>query len=658
MRIRMLIIFMISLVSLSSFAGQSFPKISKSEIKNLSYNKLQILRNSLVTFNKSFDDQIKLKHEYSYIKFLINSAYAAESNMCFFGGWPSRKVGKYCQAPWKHRGDKEINEMDLYSKNITCGSNSKFRCNPVLFGSDAKSDKGICIDTGGTYKNLTDKCEEQSRQNIDGLIEDYKNDPTKLDDYLKKVTQFCITMPEYDACDSLSKRLNSITGKGNIKKNSSLNKPSQAKAILDTCQEKALAQDNDIHGRNILEQISDLDGCKPRLATDMNSIEDFKKISDSVEKSQYLAKVNEVAFKEGVKAFIGNSFKFKVDDKIDKAISSEADLKKYLKSNAPHLFEANESGMDQALTEAFSEINNQVKAASLVRFDPDEAANTFNEYAKILNNMCSSYFNEKEAMFGKQNKIQRAWDNKKEELHYLEQNKKFSKVLDEMLQNTTAGYLISSDHFKVNVFDPSVNMAEESSYSKNYKLFNDKISKTDITKGTKDINSLLKKNLKEISNTQNSIAKGDTSEVDDHLREYLKSDPSIVRMTLSHLDNSSGSEFASYICSETLDIYDSDETWRYVDWTVAGLGVTAGVVLTATGVGSPLGIALTTTSIGLAGFEATSATLSYIDAQKREAASDRAQIEKRKELQEYMNTQMTTNGQKTEALWTGGLAML
>lgn len=114
---------------------------------------------------------------------LISSCYASTPKLCLFGGWVSkRRFNGSCITPWKAKRFAKSQKVDSYGPK--CGSSNLFRCNSTLFGPGPSKQQmkslnlrhasgvgqnhnekgGICVDTGGSYNEVTKKCVELSEK--------------------------------------------------------------------------------------------------------------------------------------------------------------------------------------------------------------------------------------------------------------------------------------------------------------------------------------------------------------------------------------------------------------------------------------------------------------------------------------------------------------
>lgn len=152
-------------------------------------------------------------------KLLMNEAYAEENQICFFGGWPSLKIGGYCRSPWKYDDHALLKDFDPhYDRNHYCGGANLFRCNPLLFGPgdggggnslspEYDSDKGMCI-RFAKISEVSRLCFEEykKRNNARAIVlqillrKDFKDRYVKI---VEAVKEFCTKNSSYDACSIL-----------------------------------------------------------------------------------------------------------------------------------------------------------------------------------------------------------------------------------------------------------------------------------------------------------------------------------------------------------------------------------------------------------------------------------------------------------------------
>lgn len=190
----------LSLVLMQMSFASEIMELSEGEVAEMSYTRLQkmhmaysefFMRHELdlaegkgptpkptTTTFQNFWQNLLMSHAY---------AFAPNGTICFFGGWPSKVTNSSCQPPWTHKNDPTVRQLNSYAK--ACGSPTLFRCNPTLFGKNSDGD-GFCIDNGGSYSNLTERCERETRAQRPKVIEDWQKDPSqlaKLSQEIKKI---------------------------------------------------------------------------------------------------------------------------------------------------------------------------------------------------------------------------------------------------------------------------------------------------------------------------------------------------------------------------------------------------------------------------------------------------------------------------------------
>lgn len=109
----------------------------------------------------------------------------SQSSACLFGGWVSRRNGS-CSRPWgaSSKALAESMEVPSYNSDYFCGADNLFRCNPLMFGPGLDQNlvgsefpnlngrknnsepytQGICVDVGGGYSGLSEKCQAASER--------------------------------------------------------------------------------------------------------------------------------------------------------------------------------------------------------------------------------------------------------------------------------------------------------------------------------------------------------------------------------------------------------------------------------------------------------------------------------------------------------------
>lgn len=136
----------------------------------------------------------------------ISKAYAHSGEVCLYGGWPSfMSQNNKCVAPWNHSQNSTLmNYGPTYSQNHFCGGKNLFRCNPVLFGP-GRDGRGHCVKFSNNDE-ISHKCYQQGKQNIQQLFELYKSDEDFKEKYQQLVVLmigFCRENTHYTSCHAL-----------------------------------------------------------------------------------------------------------------------------------------------------------------------------------------------------------------------------------------------------------------------------------------------------------------------------------------------------------------------------------------------------------------------------------------------------------------------
>lgn len=674
--------------SFQAFAVE-FPVVKS---KDMTYTRLQKLRYSYVQFMVKVEADQKqghfpeLKKKTTYFKqfwrdLLISNAYAIaeDGSICFFGGWPSRMSGGKCSTPWRNKSDEDMQRLGAYDQSAVCGSSTKFRCNPTLFGSPTDDGKGICIDTDGTYNHLTEKCERASRSQVPKIIESYKADPTAIDALGAEIKNFCDSYESYDSCDDLARRIKEITG-GDIGQYSGgssetdrvggrthnatvqgehlrpgadfVERSSEVGAeILDRCQ-NLLKDKSDVKGRNVLSYM-DTKACSEEISGNYTSMSDIENVAKTVDKKQTVLGVNAKAFEQNMLALLSNDIRFGQSGRnyTDKDALFNNMVKDYpaLKNNEEY---------KKAFGRAFEALDREVRAGRLFPFELESTREQFNNLSSMVNEACSKIRDKYVQKFGDPGYFSRWSNSDQHDAFFASEVRGLHQEINVLLEESVVGHLMSTEHFKDNVFDPSEEAVVECARNPSFQLIKQPIAASTVSQGHKEVDEMLKKNLSKISDRAKELNNGDNDDITDVLDEYIKNDPRIVSMTMDDLGAKEQEHLGVLICNQTNDILSSDRNWRYVDITVGTVGTAAGIVLMATGIGSPLGVALTAASLGMAGYTGGRAINQYQNAAAQMRAADIALAERRERMQGYLEVAVSTGALKKEALWKGGLAVV
>lgn len=714
----LLILFFLFLSSLAFGKSQQLKlALSAAEISKLNYQELQKVRSSYLNFLIEANQKYELQPETSYIKYLkhiqfISSAYSDSTDLCFFGGWPSRMSGDYCRSPWREKDDALVQNYGGYSSSFACGNPNEFRCNPVLFGAPGPEivsagspingvevnlspesngvQAGYCVVNNGDYKELTQKCERASRGSLNSIIDSYKENPAQLEQFAGAIAQFCQNHPEYDACDDLAKRLQEIAlgaengvGSTNPKLtdgralSSSKQIPAYAKSILNKCNE--LLKEDDIKNRNLFSDLTLAQSeCVPPEINSLNRFDELDQLKQQMEKDEVLSQINETSFSQSLKALVANEIKFGGKSAFDTAMPDafvRSILDKYpsLKSNEE---------FTEAAKLIYGEIDFAIKNDDLVPLEENSVTEQFNELASQLNQACRQVYDEFKGR-RKENVFQRAGRWLKGHLSiatnpYGYAQYKADKAIQKSLQDqykptleglissfasqSEVGHLLGTEYFQDNVMDLSDNFAKECATDPNYKMIREPLKTEEIRKGHEELNQKMQDNIKKVADVQRTLDYGFGRSTNKELRSYIKDDPSIAIMTLLNTPPENQAAFGAHMCAQAKDIFRSDKNWRIAEYLAGGVGLVAGGILVATGFGAPIGAGLVGASMSAMGVVGAVTGLGALekweDADLREKANDLAMMEQRVRTSRYIEEFNKTQDQKWESYKQGGLAVL
>ncbi len=169
---------------------------------------------------------------------ILANSYAANSRSCLFGGWISFRRNGRCKTPWNKSVRDDVSRSNTNSYTA-CGASHLFRCNPVIFGPGPDEAQmrtldldggnsgvewrhnpagGICVNTGGTYRDLSKRCAEMSKKLDEARgkpwikdlsDEDFKTFYDHFTDYQNYVNDIC-KRKKTDTCLALENNLRNI----------------------------------------------------------------------------------------------------------------------------------------------------------------------------------------------------------------------------------------------------------------------------------------------------------------------------------------------------------------------------------------------------------------------------------------------------------------
>ena len=206
---------------------------------------------------------------------LLANSYADNSGSCLFGGWISFRRNGRCKTPWNKAIKAQVARSNTNSY-VACGASHLFRCNPVIFGPGPDKSQintmdlgggnsgrdwrhnpagGICVNTGGTYQDLSKKCAEMSEKLdkargkswiTDLNDEEFKSFYDHFKDYQNYVNDIC-NQKASGTCQALQNNLE------NIKDRYREQSRTEASATLGLCHTPSSTVEQTMNLRNIVE---------------------------------------------------------------------------------------------------------------------------------------------------------------------------------------------------------------------------------------------------------------------------------------------------------------------------------------------------------------------------------------------------------------------
>mgnify|MGYP000303604939 CR=1 FL=1 len=645
----------IFLSSLNLYAKPDFV-LGKNQLESFDKNQLKELRVAYIDFLSSVEKDTEYEElKTSFLKFsLIKEANADFGGVCFFGGWPSLMEGGYCRSPWKTKNDSRVQSFGGYEASSACGSNTEFRCNPLLFGAPKEGSSsqingvqinlnpkngnasGYCVNTGGSYVELTNKCLRASKDNEQELIDKYKNDPDyqqKIADFSQAIDEFCSAKPSYDACDDLANRLGAIKSgtvtdapldpaivdenpvEQEIIEGATSEQPFNP--LLNKCQNYL----NDKYGYSVLGNAT----CEQAVTSDEIS-SDLENVNVAMQRLSFAGELNSNAVEFMVMGLVANSKKFGLPLAGKDGFVEEL-LEKY--PNLNNYKDKIELAYDNSSMISKSDIDNGLKVYR-------ESSNGFSQLCKDLNK-------EYQALFTNTRRGRRAPKSKKNEVLNKYKDIYFPK-LENLFQTSGFSSLFGTDHFKDEFFDLGEDHLAKCAQDADHEILKMPISSNDITKAAMEINEDLDIEIKEISSRQKNISS--TSKSQDVIRDYLESDPALALYTLQQ-----NPELSDIACQESIGLQSKKRITGYLTgaaYAVVGLG---GAILTATGVGAPLGSAMISGALLATGIG--TAVNQYSNAQRQEQLLSQALYLNQKSAQDAVKAQSQIDSEKSTAVVAG-----
>lgn len=620
----------------------------------LSFNQLQSRQHAYINFFKRIETQQQYdkyqEESFSllspYLKSLwaieiISHAYGADGDLCFFGGWPSKTLNNICRRPWVYQNDSSLQKYGpTYSSDFGCGGKNTFRCNPSVFGSPREQgDKGHCVDTGGTFVELTQKCEEVSRETIAQVASEIKSGSEKgliLQERLAKMNRaifgadgkmtddaqgddagFCDTFrtktgEKYDACDDLEKRLTDISALSSLEQESekealsstatspdkSIVRPVNAgEDILEQCQNILYHESaDDVYGRNILSYLQGgLARCNEnKSVTTLASfdIDDLHNVYDKVKKQQLVRDLNLLALRRNLEAMLilEHSFMYRDGNFPQESfpIENKQEFKRKVMAQFKDLNPRKEyhKEIKQLVDEVYAQFTRKKSLLKKQKFadnfatlkeDAHEATDSVNKY-------CQSVYQDYRKQFKDQ--IRGPWTEwarsytEAEKRFFKEKNKEIYKRVERSFKRSKMGFLLGTNVFKKEVMDPSTDYAKTCAKSSSHYVINPHFYKKQYHRALEEARSKLYASLK---GARKSILGLDQS-----VKNYLKNDKQLFLQLLKALEGDEQAQLAKYICARTKEVYDNDEILE-VGGIVGGAftSLTGGILAIAGGLSCP-----------------------------------------------------------------------
>lgn len=683
----------ISLLIFSSTTyGFELPRFSN---KDMNIHHIRMIRKAFVDFSKDIEQNNKYEEE-SFVKFkrfFLSNAYASNEK-CFFGGWPSQMIDGVCKTPWKYGDDtwaenvqckesksstsKKCNQVIDFSYD-SCGMIGKFRCNPLLFGSDDKGN-GKCVSTYGTYKRLTQKCVDQTKgtKELRESENFLKNNPDLLNQYVSSVEKFCKDTyregEDFDhnyTCDALRERLNDINkdvveDKKEVVEAQKVatKEANRALGILDRCQKDYDdSKDGSISkffasGRGSLNQMVDYGKCSyEEVDTSISSnqleklLAQFDNVSNEVFPKKILHDSINAGVELGLKNLLFTMDQFDEDINIDKVLSKYPRLKR-----SPYKENIKKSLADFKRVKDSGELDK-------VKVDKDKIVKNLNNFSDKINSLCQKINTDYTKRIKSNNPSERIeegtiFNSDSENAYYQSRQKELTEMYQDFLvsDKMNLSRLMATDHFKSDIFPFSNKLGERCAEGDIDNIAFTPVGREDIDDAMDDYKDLMLDELDDF----NDIARSNHSGVEDGIHDLIKYRPYLLGNTLrsERADPDLQSLYATYLCKESLDVYSSDEMWRIGEVAAGGAGLIVSGALIATGIGSPLGVGLAATSGALVAAEGAMAVNSYIDADETADASSGSFATESITLDQHTKSNDDAQGKKNDALIAGGLALV
>jgi hypothetical protein len=681
--VRFFVLFIVFFFNTYSILRAEDIFLSTQELSGMSYTRLQKIHIAYSEFFMRYEHDLEQgknpePKKTTYFKnfwndLLIANAYglAPDGTLCFFGGWPSTVKSSFCRKPWTTTSDTRVQNLGAYSN--FCGDNNLFRCNPTLFGK-GQDGNGICINTGGSYSNLTERCERETRALRPQVIEEWQKDPSKISQLSSEIKKFCQSYERYDACDDLAQVIKDITGSeiGQFSGEGPKRDPRQASLVQNRNVEaegeklSPIAQKNEEEGlgKHILQRCADLlkgDAKKLFSSTpvscvneavkqNLGDLQNIAKVAESINLTDSVRKINAKALEQNVLAYMLNEIRFSIPmlDVRDKQKLFNDFMTKY-----PHL--KNNSLYEQAFYKAYKDLDKEARAGRLYPVDLESTRTQFNNLASSVNRACANVRAAYKKEFGEAGYLERYITSRSEHKAFFKKhNATIMKELTTLMDKSMIGHLMATNTFKNSVVDPGEDYIESCARSDAFQVVKSPISSSNIRAGHNEVKNMMAANMAKLNQRELDLKSGDPEKTRSHLKNFLKNDGSLLMVTLQSLPPEGQKALGYGMCHETQKILQQDALFRIGD-SVAGVAGMAGAVITMTGIGAPVGAALMGASALWGGGRAVQAGT---QASRSQQAADYALAIRRDDLKEYFDRSQEAGAQKRQALISGGLAAL
>ena len=553
------------------------------------------------------EKKVPLKNRTSSLWKVYFSAYAANNDPCFFGGWESIELDGFCKFPKTEIG------------YTPCDNREQFRCSPTLFGSH-------CVDTGGIFFGLTQKCYERAQSDVANIIQNIQDNPQDIDKIEAKINQLCQLNPGYDACEFLITQVRKIQqstsevaiSPSQIEDNIAQNK---ALGILNACQEHYERENSGFFARmfssdrNIIAGIKDnyapceqaLSGIADRNIEDLEEV--ISEIGDSINGREILASINRTSLRGNLQALFLTQREYGVEIQQREVLRNFCSKSGLLRRRScrvnPELLDLIRQEID-----TFQSIQlplpaeNIIKTIQAMKFFGEEinreCRNFREKYRVDLTAKCLPGRNRRGVCTRHTEYAKNLW---------TERQNTMQRIVDNL--GVSFKRFFVTEHFRDKIFPFDGEVAKRCAEGRISEVFNINLTPEDIMISVQQFQEIMYDELKAVYSRQMAIDNQDHNRIYDEIKDILKYRPYLMRNYLKQFSNDSqeSEDTANYICKASLEIYSSDEFWN-----IAEVGIGAATVATAVaaafipGVGPFLSTGViatmsTTASVGVVGGE-------------------------------------------------------